>query len=208
MRFSTFFSKQARKPFGIFGRFFMSRIFEKGNIELNTFVRETLSIRKSDRILEIGCGTGYLLKGIAAELENGTIEGIDFSKTMISIAKKKNKKHIGEKKAKIRLGNFDELPFENNSYDKIFSVNTFYFWKDPVITISKAIDLLKINGMIILGFHSKEDMGKMDIDENVFQLYSPEDVIRLLKKVEILKEVKIISEKGLDMVNYCAIGIK
>ena len=208
MRFSTYFSKQAKKPSGIFGRFFMSRIFDKGNLELNNFVKETLSIKKSDHILEIGCGTGSLLKIIACDLENGIVEGIDFSKTMISIAKKKNKKHISKKKAIIRLGNFDELQFENNSYDKIFSVNTIYFWKNPIITISKAFDLLKANGMIVLGFHNKEEMEKMDLDENIFQLYSLHDVINLLKTDKILKEVEIISKKGQDKVNYCAIGIK
>ena len=208
MRFSTYFSKQAKKPSGIYGRFFMSRIFDKGNLELNNFVKETLYVKESDHILEIGCGTGSLLKIIAYDLENGIVEGIDFSKTMISIAKKKNKKHISKKKAIIRLGNFDELQFENNSYDKIFSVNTIYFWKNPIITISKAFDLLKANGMIVLGFHNKEEMEKMDLDENIFQLYSLQDVINLLKTDKILKEVEIISKKGQDKVNYCAIGIK
>ncbi|MCP3901277.1 MAG: hypothetical protein GY707_16350 [Desulfobacteraceae bacterium] len=31
MLFSNYFSKQARHPSGIFGRFYMSRIFKKGN---------------------------------------------------------------------------------------------------------------------------------------------------------------------------------
>jgi len=186
----------------------MSLIFDKGNLELNSFVKETLAINKSDHILEIGCGTGSLLKLIANELENGIVEGIDFSKTMISIAKKKNKKHISKKKAIIKLGNFDELQFESNSYDKIFSVNTIYFWKNPVMTISKAFDLLKANGMMVLGFHSKEEMEKMDLDENIFQLYSLQDVVHLLKTDEILKAVEIISKNGQDKVNYCAIGIK
>jgi len=62
MSFSTFFSKQARKPTGIFGRFYMSRVFEKGNAELNALVYEALSIRENDHILEIGFGTGTLIK--------------------------------------------------------------------------------------------------------------------------------------------------
>ena len=208
MGFSTYFSKQAKKPSGIFGRFFMSRLFDKGNLELNNFVKETLAIKKSDHVLEIGCGTGSLLKRIANELENGVVEGVDFSKTMISLAKKKNKKHILKKKAIIRPGNFDELQFENNSYDKIFSVNTIYFWRSPVSTISKAFDLLKPNGTIVLGFHSKDEMEEMDLDENIFQLYSLQDVISLLKTDNLLKEVEIISKKGQGKVNYCAIGIK
>ena len=127
---------------------------------------------------------------------------------MISLANKKNKKHISKKKAIIRLGDFDELQFEKNSYDKIFSVNTIYFWKSPVSTISKIYDLLKADGMMVIGFHSRDEMEKMDLDENIFQLYSLQDVRNLLKTDKILKEVEIISKKGPDQVNYCAIGIK
>ncbi len=208
MRFITYFSKQAKKPTGVFGRFIMSRVFDKGNFELKSFVYETLSVKKSDHILEIGCGTGSLLKTIADKLENGLIEGIDFSKTMISIANRKNKQHIRNKRVVIRHGSFEELQFKNNSFDKIFSVNTIYFWEDPVFTISKVFDLLKANGMLVLGFYNKEELEKLDLDENIFRLYHLDDVINLLKTEKNLKEVEIISNKGQDRVNYCAIGIK
>jgi len=78
MSFSKFFSKQARKPTGIFGRFFMSRVFEKGNTELNALMYETLSIRENDHVLEIDFGTGTLIKKIAEHLDSGLVEGIDF----------------------------------------------------------------------------------------------------------------------------------
>ena len=83
MNFSTFFSEQARKPTGLFGHFYISKVFDKGNIEINTFTKETLDIKKGDYILEIGCGTGLLINEIANDLDNGFIEGIDFSKNMV-----------------------------------------------------------------------------------------------------------------------------
>ena len=208
MKFSTFFSKQARKPSGIFGRFYMSRIFERGNLELNIFVKEELSAKGNDNILEIGCGTGILLKQIADDLDHGLIEGIDFSKSMISIAQKKNKSYINSKKIIIRYGDFDELIFEDNCYDKIFSVNTIYFWKNPSVTISKIFDLLKPTGMLVLGFHDKSEMGNMDLDRNIFQLYSSKDIMKLLTTDGKLKDVEIFSKKGRQRINYCAIGIK
>jgi ubiquinone/menaquinone biosynthesis C-methylase UbiE len=208
MKFSTFFSKQARKPTGIFGRLYMSRIFEKGNFELNNFVKELLFAKGNDIILEIGCGSGILLKQIADDLDDGFIEGIDFSKSMISIAQKKNKSHINSKKIAIRHGDFDELIFDDNHYDKIYSVNTIYFWKDPAVTISKIFDLLKPKGMLVLGFHDKSEMGKMNLDRNIFQLYSSKDIIKLLTTDGKLNDVEIISKKGRQKVNYCAIGIK
>jgi hypothetical protein len=50
MNFTTYFSRQARKPAGIFGRFYMSRVFEKGNAELNALMYETLSIQENDHV--------------------------------------------------------------------------------------------------------------------------------------------------------------
>ena len=208
MKFSTFFSKQARKPTGIFGRFYMSRIFEKGNSELNAFVKEILSAKGNDNILEIGCGTGMLLTQIADDLDDGFIEGIDFSQSMISIAQKKKISHINGKKIVIRHGDFDELKFEDNYYDKIFSVNTIYFWKDPIVTISKIVDLLKPKGMLVLGFHDKSEMGKMNLDKGIFQFYSSRDIIKLLTTEGKLNDVEIISRKGYRIINYCAIGTK
>ena len=81
------------------------------------------------------------------------------------------------------------------SYDKIFSVNTIYFWRSPASTISKAINLLKANGMMVLGFHSKDEMERMDLDENIFQLYTLQDVRNLLKTDKILKEVERFTSK-------------
>ena len=139
MNFAAYFSKQARNPTGIFGRFYMSRVFEKGNAELNALMYETLSIRENDNVLEIGFGTGTLIKKIAALLDNGLVEGVDFSKPMVAIAQKKNRKHINNGKAKIHLGDFDEVLFDDNSFDKIFSVNTIYFWKNPVQLFPKYV---------------------------------------------------------------------
>jgi hypothetical protein len=56
MSFIDFFSRQARKPSGIFGRLVMSVIFDVGNARLNRFVNEVMSVRADDHILEIGFG--------------------------------------------------------------------------------------------------------------------------------------------------------
>jgi tRNA G46 methylase TrmB len=43
----------------------MSRVFNKGNAELHALVKEALCIKGNDHVLEIGFGTGKLLKEIA-----------------------------------------------------------------------------------------------------------------------------------------------
>jgi ubiquinone/menaquinone biosynthesis C-methylase UbiE len=137
MSFSIFFSKQARKPTGLFGRLVMSAIFDVGNARLNRFVNEVMSVRADDHILEIGFGTGRLIHKMAKQIDGGLIEGVDFSRTMVSIAKRRNRKHIAKGKVNIARGNFDEMPYKKEEFNKVCSVNTIYFWTDPAKTAKK-----------------------------------------------------------------------
>ena len=97
---NTFFSEQARKPTGLFGRFIMSIVFNIGNVNLNRFVIEQMSVQENDHILEIGFGTGKLIYEMAKQIDKGLIEGIDFSSTMVATAQRRNQKQI--KKVKLK----------------------------------------------------------------------------------------------------------
>jgi ubiquinone/menaquinone biosynthesis C-methylase UbiE len=103
MNFKTFFSEQARKPSGLFGRWVMSRIFDYGNAAINDFMKELLSLKENDHVLEIGFGTGKLISEMAKRVNKGLIEGIDLSDAMVAIAKKKNKKYIAEGKVILQI---------------------------------------------------------------------------------------------------------
>jgi ubiquinone/menaquinone biosynthesis C-methylase UbiE len=186
----------------------MSKIFDKGNKEMNAFAKQMLDIKTDDNILEIGCGTGRLINEISKELETGKIDGIDFSNTMASIAIKNNKKNIREGKVNIQNADFDKFPFDENYYDKIFSINTIYFWENPDFTVSKILRLLKPNGTLILGFHLKKDMIKMDLDNTIFKLYSKEEKIRLLNNTGKFKSVTINTKDSYPKCICCAIGEK
>ena len=111
MNFSTFFSKQARRPEGLFGRIVMRIVFDKGNAFLNNFVSDLMSVQTDDRIIEIGSGTGKLIYKMAKKMDKGLIEGVDFSSAMVSVAKKRNKNNIAKGKVKILEGNFDNIPY-------------------------------------------------------------------------------------------------
>ena len=140
MDFSTFFSKQARKPEGLFGNIVMRVVFDQGNAFLNDFVNDLMSVQTDDRIIEIGSGTGKLINRMAKKIDQGLIEGIDFSNAMVSIARKRNKKSIAKGRVKIVEGNFDEISYDKDNYTKACSVNTIYFWPSPVSTAWKIIE--------------------------------------------------------------------
>ncbi|TCI93189.1 class I SAM-dependent methyltransferase [Tenacibaculum sp. M341] len=57
------------------------------NLILDRIAKET----SPQKILEIGCGTGYNLKNLSKKFPNSKILGLDVSADMIQIAQKKNK---------------------------------------------------------------------------------------------------------------------
>ena len=65
----------------------MPIIFDRGNAFLNSLVNDLMDIRSDDRVLEIGCGTGKLVKIMAEKIENGLIESMRVFSEMVMIAK-------------------------------------------------------------------------------------------------------------------------
>ena len=206
--YSTFFSRQARKPTGLFGRFYMSKVFNTGNTELNDFVLESLVVSENDSILEIGSGTGVLAYEIANHLNSGIIEGIDFSKAMYKLAKKKNRNHIANGKVKFYLGDFANISFSYNDYDKVFSVNTVYFWTSPQSIILKISELLKPGGKVFIGYHEESEMEQMPLNREVFKYYTVGEMEDTLSLNETLTDIKTISKKGQGKTCYCTIAKK
>jgi ubiquinone/menaquinone biosynthesis C-methylase UbiE len=208
MSLKTFFSEQARKPSGLFGRLVMSRIFDLGNTALNDFLKELLSLQENDHVLEIGFGTGKLIAEMAKIVNQGFIEGIDLSNTMVSMAKKLNKKHIAEGRVNIKQGDFAETNYHDESFDKICSANTVYFWQNPDNYIKKVLKILKPGGKLILAFEDKEQLEKRSLSTNVFHFYSQHEIENLLDRNGFSGDIDILSREKKSQKYHCAVAVK
>jgi len=90
-----------------------------------------LEIKKGDKILEAGCGTGNL--ALKIKQRGGDVIGLDYCKEALDIYKGK------DKNAKVILADLTEkLPFSDNSFDKIACNNVLY-----AIPGEKQLALLK-----------------------------------------------------------------
>jgi ubiquinone/menaquinone biosynthesis C-methylase UbiE len=208
MNFSTFFSKQARRPEGLFGRIVMRIVFDQGNVFLNNFVSDLMSVQTDDRIIEIGSGTGKLIYRMAQKMDKGFIEGVDFSSAMVSVARKRNKNNISKGRVKILEGDFDNLPFEKEKYSKACSVNTLYFWPSPVHTAKKIADILIPDGKLILAFEDIVQLKQRKLNQDVFHLYSKDEVQDLLVNAGFSYNVNIVTKKKGNLIFHCAVAKK
>jgi ubiquinone/menaquinone biosynthesis C-methylase UbiE len=186
----------------------MSTIFDKGNAALNAFVLKLMAVQPDDRILEIGFGTGELIGKMAQQIRSGFIVGVDFSDTMVAIAQKRNKKHVGKSKVDLHRGNFDDMTFENDHFTKVCSVNTLYFWPDPGHTAKKIADVLKPNGKLVLAFEDIETLKQKKLSPDGFRLYSQDAVKDLLGRAGFSRDISIESTNRGNSVLHCAVAVK
>jgi len=77
------------------------------------------SLKAGDRILDIGCGKAFLLYEFTKVVPGIKVTGIDISEYGINNAKQEVRPYL-------TIGNCTDLPFEDGSFDLVFSINTFH----------------------------------------------------------------------------------
>ena len=80
---------------------------------------EHYSLPNNPKILDIGCGKGYLLYDFLKVIPDADINGIDISNYAILNSKE-------EIKDKLVVGNSNNLPWPDNYFDLVISINTFH----------------------------------------------------------------------------------
>jgi ubiquinone/menaquinone biosynthesis C-methylase UbiE len=169
MMWKRFFSRQARKPSGWFGRLVAARIFDKGNNAMNDRMVELVAAGDGQSILEIGFGCGNVIRDICGRVDRVSVEGIDFSGAMMAVARKRNLRHIREGRVRLVHGDFDAADYAANGFDAVCSANTVYFWPDPAATCARIHKALRPGGKVVLAFVDKSKMETMDMDMTVFR---------------------------------------
>ncbi len=139
-----------------------------------------LAVRDHQRLLELGFGTGSLIRRIAQSSDQVRVTGVDFSRQMVAVASKRNKPFLRQGRVDLHLGNFEDLAFDPECFDTVYCVNTVYFWNNPYKMVQKAYDLLKPGGRLLIGYYDRSDMESMPLSKDVFRLYSAEEMQELL----------------------------
>ena len=105
---------------------------------------EFLKDKEYTKLLDIGCGTGYLID-MLAKVHDAEYTGVDLSPEMI---KQANNKKI--KNAKFVEGRSDEIPFDDNTFDIITCSQSFHHYPDTDKAMQEARRVLKPGGLYIL----------------------------------------------------------
>lgn len=81
--------------------------------------QEYYQLSKNASILDVGCAKGFMLHDFKQILSDSTVAGIDISQYAIENA-------IEDMKPFVQVGNANKLPYPDNSFDLVISINTIH----------------------------------------------------------------------------------
>jgi len=172
---------QLRKPTGESG-IQTGEWMNRGNVHINMDTLEILNAMPGDKILEIGMGNGFFVHHIVEKDNSIQYTGADFSEVMIKEAERINKTWINSGQAGFVLADVASLPFTDNSFNKVFTINTIYFWEDAVKTLDEIKRVLQPKGKLIITLRPKRQMKNYPFTKYGFTMYGKEEVERLLNE--------------------------
>jgi SAM-dependent methyltransferase len=132
-------------------------------------------------VLEVGFGHGRTL-GRAAELApQGLVAGIDISAAMVEMAQTFNRDRIAKGQIEVRRASSEQIPYPDQSFDRIYAVHTVYFWHDPVAHLREIHRVCAVGGRFLLAFGPKEGANAVNaFPESIYTFYSVDETRELL----------------------------
>jgi SAM-dependent methyltransferase len=135
------------RPSGRIGRVF-GWLMARGNKPAYRWATGQLRAVKPESVLEIGFGTGHLLKKIIKEFQPLRVAGRDPSPLMVETAQKRLSRLGGTVALDLSQGDDTTLPA--GPFDAIVALHSFQFWADPETTLPKLRASLSSQGRLIL----------------------------------------------------------
>ena len=192
-KFSEYIGSQFGNPRGIIGKICCIGM----NIINRPMYRNTvakMNLDKCDKILDIGYGNGFLLREI---YKNNQVDmyGIDISEDMKKTALKRNKRALKNGQLFLEVGDCCNLPYEDDMFSAVSSINTIYFWSDTVKGLSEIRRVLKKGKSFYNLIYTKEWFGKSSFTEKGFKKFEVDELVELgneagFEKAEVRDVVK------------------
>jgi len=179
-KISKYISSQFKNPRGIGGviiTFLQNRINKAMYVNAVAMVE----VSENEKVLDIGYGNGFLLKKIY-EKTRSELYGIDISDDAMEMAKKKNSRATKAGKLHLSVGDCCKLPYEDEAFDAVTSINTIYFWEDTIKGLEEIRRCLKPGKSFYNVVYTKEYLNTIKYTQIGYKKYEVEELIQMGKE--------------------------
>jgi ubiquinone/menaquinone biosynthesis C-methylase UbiE len=97
-------------------------------------------------VLDVGCGTGRLLRAVHQRFPLARLDGVDAAAGMVEEARRS----AGASPVHFQQAVAEELPFPDASFDLVTSTLTFHHWSDQATGIAEVKRVLRPHGKWVL----------------------------------------------------------
>lgn len=185
-----------------------ARRMEGNNAFMIATTIDRLGIGTGEQVLEIGFGGGGHVGYLQQKAQEVHYQGVDISADMAALAATVNELAVANGTAAFHRvepqNGFVTIPFPDASFDRIFTVNTLYFWDNAAAQARELFRVLKPGGLFLCTFATEAFMKSLPFTAYDFHLYSVAEAAQLMEEAgfiiqDITEEKEMVSTVAGEM---------
>jgi len=173
---------------------YLSQVYDRvnpfiWNERMRTEALDLLEIDADDRVLDVGCGTGFGTEGILEHTDD--VYGLDQSPHQLEKATTK----LGDDPVQFCFGDAERLPFADDSFDVVWSSGSIEYWPNPVSALRECRRVARPGGQVlVVGPNYPRSSIFQKLADAIMLFYDAEDADRMF------------AEAGFDDVEHVTMG--
>jgi len=138
---------------------------------------EMIDVQRNDRVLDVGCGTGFGTEALLEESED--VHGLDQSRYQLEQAWAKLGKHDP---VSFYRGDAERLPFADDTFDVVWSSGSIEYWPNPVAGLEECRRVVKPGGdVLVVGPNDPATSLFQRIADAIMLFYDEEEATRMFQ---------------------------
>lgn len=174
-------AEQLRCPSGDQG-LEIAQMMDESNITMTQHAIDQLPTTDSPHLLEVGHGGSNHLSKVLNKWPNAHYTGLDIAPLMHERALGLHSELIRAQKASFYLYDGLHMPFESETFDLAFTVNTLYFWDEPEQFLNEMYRVMTAGGSFVVTFGFKSYMKMLPFTSYGFTLYDMPDFEKMVAR--------------------------